>query len=30
MFMKIRPNPSLNLILDKAQKKYGENNDQTN
>ena len=27
MFMKVKPNPSLNLILDKAQKKYGENND---
>ena len=26
MFMKIKPNQPLNLILDKAQKKYGENN----
>jgi len=26
MFMKIKPNQPLNLILDKARKKYGENN----
>ena len=27
MFMEIKPNPSLNLILNKAQKKYNQNSD---